>query len=64
MGPYLIQLEVSGPLAMYARPDTGGSPTSYPVPTWSAAKGLLESIAYLARKCPARPHSRNWRRGP
>lgn len=46
---YSIQLEVSGPLAMYARPDTGGSPTSYPAPTWSAAKGLLESIAYLAQ---------------
>ncbi len=27
---------------MFARPDTGGSPTSYPAPTWSAAKGLLE----------------------
>lgn len=48
MKNYSISLEVSGPLAMYARPDTGGSPTSYPVPTWSAAKGLLESIAYLS----------------
>jgi CRISPR-associated protein Cas5d len=34
---------------MYARPDTGGSPTSYPAPPWSAAKGLLESIAYLSQ---------------
>lgn len=33
---------------MWARPDTGGAPTSYPAPTWSAAKGILESIAYLA----------------
>jgi CRISPR-associated protein Cas5d len=33
---------------MYARPDTGGNPTSYPAPTWSAAKGLLESIAFLS----------------
>jgi CRISPR-associated protein Cas5d len=32
---------------MFARPDTGGTPTSYPAPTWSAAKGLLESIAFL-----------------
>lgn len=48
MKKYSIRLEVSGPLAMYARPDTGGSPTSYPAPTWSAAKGLLESIAYLS----------------
>src|SRR5690606_24157648 len=39
--------EVAGPLAMFARPDTGGTPTSYPVPTWSAVKGLLECIAYL-----------------
>jgi CRISPR-associated protein Cas5d len=34
---------------MYARPDTGGSPTSYPAPTWSAAKGLLESITFLSK---------------
>jgi CRISPR-associated protein Cas5d len=45
---YSIELEVAGPLAMYARPDTGGSPTSYPAPPWSAAKGLLESIAFLS----------------
>jgi CRISPR-associated protein Cas5d len=41
-------MEVAGPLAMFARPDTGGTPTSYPAPTWSAAKGLFESIAFLA----------------
>jgi CRISPR-associated protein Cas5d len=45
---YGVQIEVSGPLAIFARPDTGGTPTSYPTPTWSAAKGLLESIAYLS----------------
>ena len=33
---------------MFARPDTGGTPTSYPAPTWSAAKGIFESIAFLA----------------
>lgn len=49
MKTYPIILEVSGPLAMFARPDTGASPTSYPAPTWSAAKGLLESIAYLSQ---------------
>lgn len=48
MGNYSVGLEVSGPLAMYARPDTGASPTSYPAPTWSAAKGLLETIAFHA----------------
>ena len=45
---YVTSLEIAGPLAMFARPDTGGTPTSYPVPTWSAAKGLFESIAFLA----------------
>jgi CRISPR-associated protein Cas5d len=49
MKTYPIQLEVSGPLAIFARPDTGGTPTSYPAPTWSAAKGILESIAFLSR---------------
>lgn len=48
MKPYPVAIEVSGPLAIWARPDTAGAPTSYPAPTWSAAKGLLESIAFLA----------------
>ena len=33
---------------MFTRPDTGGTPTSYPAPTWSASKGIFESIAYFA----------------
>ena len=41
-------MEVEGPLAMWARPDTGSSPTSYPIPTWSAAKGLFESVVFFA----------------
>src|SRR6185295_10271860 len=44
---YSVKLEIAGPLAMFARPDTGGTPTSYPVPTWSACKGIFESIAML-----------------
>ena len=32
---------------MFTRPDTGGTPTSYPVPTWSAAKAIFESVAML-----------------
>jgi len=48
MTAYEVSLEVAGPAAMFARPDTGGTPTSYPVPTWSAAKGLFESIAFFA----------------
>lgn len=40
-------MEIEGSFAMWARPDTGSSPTSYPVPTWSAAKGIFESIAFF-----------------
>lgn len=49
MRAYSIKFEVSGSLAMFSRPDTGPSPTSYPAPPWSAAKGLLESIAFLSQ---------------
>ena len=44
---YVIRMEVSGKTAMWARPDTGATPVSYPVPPWSAAKGLFESIIRL-----------------
>lgn len=47
MKPYEISLEISGPTAMWTRPDTGDSPVSYPVPTWSAAKGIFESIVRI-----------------
>lgn len=48
MRRYSVVIEIAGPLAMFARPDTGATPTSYPAPTWSAAKGILESIAFLS----------------
>lgn len=48
MKTYEIALEISGPTAMWTRPDTGDSPVSYPVPTFSAAKGIFESIVSLA----------------
>lgn len=44
MKAYSVQIEVSGATAMWTRPDTGDSPVSYPVPTFSAAKGLFESV--------------------
>lgn len=44
---YDVQLEVSGPMAIWARPDTALAPVSYPAPTQSAARGLLESIAWF-----------------
>ena len=47
MSKYEISMEISGPFAMWSRPDTGATPTSYPVPTWSAVKGIFESIAFF-----------------
>ncbi|MFU8858447.1 MAG: CRISPR-associated protein Cas5 [Deferrisomatales bacterium] len=40
-----IAFEVDGPVAMFTRPDTGSTPVSYPVPTYSAAKGMFECVA-------------------
>lgn len=45
---YPVEFEIAGPFAMFARPDTGSSPVSYPVPTASAARGMFEAIARLA----------------
>jgi CRISPR-associated protein Cas5d len=42
-----VCLEVAGPAAMFTRPDTGATPISYPVPTYSAAKGMFEAVARL-----------------
>lgn len=47
MTTYDVELEISGPTAMWTRPDTGDSPVSYPAPTYSAAKGIFESICWL-----------------
>lgn len=41
-----MSLEIAGPIAMFTRPDTGAAPVSYPAPTYSAAKGIFESIAW------------------
>ncbi len=38
---YNIKMEVSGKTAMWTRPDTGATPVSYPVPSWSATKGIF-----------------------
>jgi CRISPR-associated protein Cas5d len=47
MRDYSVSLEISGPTAMWTRPDTGDTPVSYPAPTYAAAKGLFESIVWL-----------------
>lgn len=47
MKTYTIACEISGPSAMWTRPDTGDVPVSYPAPTYAAAKGIFESIVWL-----------------
>jgi CRISPR-associated protein Cas5d len=44
MKSYPIALEISGHTALWARPDTLPNPISYIAPTYSAAKGVFESI--------------------
>lgn len=46
MKAYQIQMEIAGPTAMWTRPDTGDCPVSYPAPTFSAVKGIFESILW------------------
>jgi len=46
MNSYPIELEISGSTAMWTRPDTGDCPVSYPAPTYSAVKGVFESILW------------------
>lgn len=48
---YSIKLEISGPMAMWTRPDSGSAPVSGPIPSFSAAKGLFESILYQKSVC-------------
>lgn len=43
---YPVQLEIAGHTAMWTRPDTGDCPVSYPAPTYSAVKGIFESILW------------------
>ena len=44
MKSWPIQLEISGPSAMWTRPDTGSAPVSYVAPTYSAVKGIIEAV--------------------
>ena len=47
MKRYELACEVSGPTAMWTRPDTGDAPVSYPAPSFAAVKGIFESIVWL-----------------
>jgi CRISPR-associated protein Cas5d len=46
MEEYMVTMEVSGPTAMWTRPDTGDTPVSYPAPTFGAVKGIFECILW------------------
>ncbi|MDR2488744.1 MAG: CRISPR-associated protein Cas5 [Desulfovibrio sp.] len=43
---YTVKMEIAGNTAMWTRPDSGDCPVSYPVPTYSAAKAIFESILW------------------
>ena len=43
---YRVSMEIAGNTALWTRPDTGDSPCSYPAPTYSAVRGLFESILW------------------
>lgn len=45
MKPYPLRLEISGPIALWARPDTLPNPVSYVAPTFSAVKGIFKLAA-------------------
>lgn len=48
---YDVSFEIAGHAAMFTRPDTGAAQVSYPAPTFSAAKGMFESIARWKSAC-------------
>lgn len=43
---YQISMEIAGNTAIWTRPDSGDSPCSYPAPTYSAVRGIFESILW------------------
>jgi len=43
---YEIAFEIAGSTALWARVDTGDSPSTYPAPTYSATKSMFESILW------------------
>ena len=47
MKTYAVSFEISGPTAMWTRPDTGDAPVSYPAPSFAAVKGMFESFVWL-----------------
>lgn len=48
---YQIAMEIAGNTAIWTRPDCGDSPCSYPAPTYSAVRGLFESVLWGPAVC-------------
>ena len=44
---YPVVVEIEGKFAMWSRPDTGSEKTTEIIPSFSAAKGVFESILYM-----------------
>lgn len=45
MRTYTVSAEIAGPAAIWVRPDSGASFTTYPAPTFSAVQGILDCVA-------------------
>ena len=45
MSKYEVSFEIAGPAAVFSRPDSGAGFVSYPVPTYSAVKGMFDCVA-------------------
>lgn len=43
---YQVAMEIAGNTAIWTRPDCGDSPCSYPAPTYSAVRGIFESVLW------------------
>jgi len=43
---YSVEMEISGDTAMWTRPDTGDTPVSEIVPSYSAVKAIFESVLF------------------
>lgn len=42
---YPVSFEIAGPAAIFTRPDSGAAFVTYPVPTYSAVRGMFDCVA-------------------
>jgi CRISPR-associated protein Cas5d len=43
---YPVNFEIAGPAAIFTRPDSGAGFVSYPLPTYSAVRGMFDCVAF------------------